>query len=116
MLHDSAESWSRGDLDGFLDDYAPDAVLAGGRILRGRDRIRESYLDSYWRGGQPEHGLRFRGLETRLVGEGAAVVLGRYELFDRSSGETAQSGTFSLTLEWSNGRWWIIHDHSSADG
>jgi uncharacterized protein (TIGR02246 family) len=116
MLHASAESWSRGDLEGFLDDYAEDAIMVGSRVLRGRDAIRRSYRAGYWSGGAPEDALRFRIVDTRVMGPEAALVLGRYELFDRQTGETTSAGVFSLALERQSGAWRIVHDHTTADG
>jgi uncharacterized protein (TIGR02246 family) len=116
MLHASAESWTRSDLEGFLDDYAEDATFAGSAgLIRGRDRIRTAYVQGYWSTGTPEDGLRFRAVETRAVGRDAAVSTGRYELFDRETGGTTASGSFSLTLRRTAEGWEIVHDHSSAD-
>lgn len=116
MLHASAESWSRGDLDGFLDDYAENATFVGSAgLTRGRARIREAYIRGYWSTGMPEDGLRFRGVEVREVGADAAIATGRYELFDRDTKETTSEGAFSLTLRRVGDGWKIVHDHSSAD-
>ena len=116
MLDASAEAWTRGDLEGFLDDYAEDAVMVGSTTLRGRDAIREAYRSGYWSGGAPEDGLRFRILDTRLIGADAAVVLGRYELFARDTGEVRSSGVFSLPMERRGEAWRIVHDHPPGDG
>ncbi len=116
MLHASAESWTRGDLDGFLDDYAPDATFVGSSgLMEGRDRIRRAYEAGYWASGTPAQGLRFQLLKVRTVGEDAAVAVGRYELFDRETRTASASGIFSLTLHRTAEGWKIVHDHSSAD-
>lgn len=116
MLHSSAEAWTRGDLDGFLDDYAPDATYVGGSgLIEGRNQIRQSYVRGYWRSGEPADALRFRALQVRTVGTEAAVAVGRYELFDRDTGAPTATGLFSLTLRRSADGWKIVHDHSSAD-
>ena len=115
MLDASAEAWTRGDLDGFLDDYAEDAVMAGTRVLEGREAIGDAYRSGYWSEGLPEDGLRFRILDTRVIGTDAAVVLGRYELFDRDTGEVDSTGIFSLTLERQGTAWKIVHDHTTGE-
>jgi uncharacterized protein (TIGR02246 family) len=116
MLHASAASWTSGDLDGFLDDYAADATFVGSSgLMEGRDRIRRAYLNGYWESGMPALGLRFQLLDVRTVGSDAAVAVGRYELFDRATDEASASGLFSLTLHRTAGEWMIVHDHSSAD-
>lgn len=116
MLHASAEAWTHGDLDAFLDDYAEDATYVGSSgLIHGRERIRQSYVRGYWRSGEPADGLRFRDLEVRTVGTATAVAVGRYELFDRDTGASTATGLFSLTLRRVGDDWKIVHDHSSAD-
>lgn len=116
MLHASADSWTRGDLDGFLDDYAEDATFVGSSgLMEGRERIRRAYLSGYWESGRPAEGLRFELLDIRIVGPAAAVAVGRYELFDQQTREATSGGLFSLTLHRTGDGWKIVHDHSSAD-
>lgn len=116
MLSASAESWTRGDLEGYLDDYAPDATFVGSSgLTRGLDQIRENYVQGYWSTGMPEDGLRFRLLEVRAVGPATALAVGRYILHDRDTDTTTATGLFSLTLQRTGDGWAIVHDHSSAD-
>ena len=117
MLHASAEAWTRGDLDRYLDDYAPDATFVGSSgLTRGRDAIRQAYIEGYWSTGMPEDGLRFRLLEVRTTGPATALAVGRYILYDRDTGDPTATGLFSLTLRHTAAGWRIVHDHSSADG
>lgn len=116
MLDASAAAWTRGDLDGFLDDYAEDATYVGSSgVVHGRERIREGYLRGFWSTGAPADGLRFPTLEVRTVGSDAAVAVGRYQLFDPGTGAQTGTGLFSLTLQKTADGWRIVHDHSSAD-
>lgn len=116
MLTASAEAWTRGDLDGYLDDYAPDATFVGASgLTRGREAIRQTYIRGYWSSGMPEDGLRFELLEVRPVGLVTALAVGRYILFDRETDEATATGVFSLTLRRTDDGWRIVHDHSSAD-
>lgn len=111
----SAEAWNRGDLDGYLAPYAPDATFVGSTgLVRGRDDIRRRYVEGYWGSGAPRDALRFSFLDLRMLDRNAAVLVGRYFLYDRESGETTSEGNFSLTLERQGGAWTIVHDHSSA--
>lgn len=117
MLDASAEAWTHGDLDGFLDDYAPDATFVGASgLIRGVDEIRDRYISGYWSTGTPEDGLRFRLLEVRTLSDGTAMAVGRYILYDRESDDSTATGFFSLVLRHGPDGWKIIHDHSSAEG
>lgn len=116
MLHASARDWTGGDLDGFLDDYAPNATFVGSSgLVEGRERIREGYVRGYWSTGMPADGLRFSALDIRAIGPDAALAVGRYELFDRETTAVTSSGLFSLILQRTADGWTIVHDHSSEE-
>ena len=130
MLHASAESWNRGDLDGFMDDYwRSEALTFSGSegVTRGWDGVKERYLRSYWAPGAERDSLRFEDLEVTLLGKEHALALGRYVLYRpegpadvvgqaEESGveEITSTGFFSLVLGWTGARWEILHDHTSA--
>jgi len=119
MLHASAASWNAGNLGGFVDDYSDDPLLAfvgSSGVTRGIDAVRANYESGYWATGAPADSLRFEDLEIRPLGETHALALGRYVLFqpDQGAGETISStGWFSLVLGVEDGRWRILHDHTS---
>ncbi|MBW3555144.1 MAG: nuclear transport factor 2 family protein [Gemmatimonadetes bacterium] len=116
MLHASAEAWNRGDLDGFLADYAEDATFVGSTgLIRGAAEIRRRYAEGYWSGGTPPDALRFEMLDVRVTGPATATAVGRYILYDRETSETTGTGLFTLSLGRIEGEWKILHDHSSAD-
>jgi hypothetical protein len=56
--------------------------------------------------------LAFTDLEIRLLGEHAALVLGRWRLTDTPE---AGSGVFTLVLQRIGGQWLIVHDHTSPE-
>jgi len=116
MLEASALSWNAGDLEGFLDDYldSPATTFVGSSLTHGPSDIRQRYLASYWRTGQPEQHLRFEDIDVRPLGDRHALALGRYVLFDPASGQTEATGWFTLVLQHTAPHVWrIIHDHSS---
>lgn len=119
MLESSAASWNAGDLSGFLDDYAVDPALTfvgSSGLLRGRDAVRDSYEGGYWASGEATDSLRFSEVEVRALGTTHALALGRWTLFQPAvSGaeEVTGEGRFTLILNWRDGSWKIVHDHSS---
>lgn len=123
MLDASAASWNAGDLDGFIDDYTEDPDLAfvgSGGVTRGIAEVRAQYESGYWSTGAPLDSLRFEDIEVRPLGERHALALGRYVLYRPAGvdapggGETVTStGWFSLVLGLDEGRWRILHDHTS---
>lgn len=115
MLDASADAWNRGDLQGFLDDYADDAAFVTSTgVIRGRDQIERRYRDGYWSGDGPPDLLSFEDIRVTPLGPDHALAVGRYILEGRDSGEETSTGIFSLVLVRTAGGWRIIHDHSSA--
>jgi ketosteroid isomerase-like protein len=54
--------------------------------------------------------LSFSQLEISELGENAALVLGRWQLERKKD---RPGGNVSLVLRRFNGRWLIVHDHTS---
>jgi len=111
----SAADWNRGDLDGFMADYARDSLtgfLSKGRIQRGYDWIREHYAPLF-REGATRDSLRFENVEARPLGADFALVTARYVL--HRGGATTSSGPFTLVMQRQPDGWKILHDHTSSD-
>lgn len=115
VLEEQAVAWNRGDLEGFMEGYwrSPELVFtSGGRVQRGwqttLDRYRATYGGSTSTMGQ----LSFFDVEIQPLGETAAWVLGRWAL-DRGTDDLG--GVFTLVFRRIDGRWLIVHDHTSSD-
>ena len=111
VLRVQAEAWNRGDIAAFMEHYWKSDELtfsSGGQTTRGWQATKDSYLKRY-----PTRELMgkltFSQLEIKPLGTDAALVLGRWQL-DR---EMPVGGNFSLVLRRMDGRWLIIHDHTS---
>jgi ketosteroid isomerase-like protein len=106
-------AWNRGDLPGFLEGYwnSPELTFAGSDgIVRGYDGLVERYRKTYPdRSAMGE--LLFSGLETRILGPEAALVVGHWQL-KRSKGDVG--GVFTLVFRRFATGWRIVHDHTSA--
>lgn len=111
----AAADWNRGDLNGFISDYAPDSsttFIASGHLRHGFDFIRGNYAPRFAPGARRDS-LRFEEFEVRPLSPSLALVTARYLLY--RNGETTASGPFTLVMESRPDGWKILHDHSSSD-
>ena len=113
-LDSSAAGWNRGEIGAFLASYRQSdstTYIGSGGLRSGFSELRERY-EPVFSGQAPRDSLRFGDIRVRGLGEGRALTIGRYTLTRRDS--VTGTGWFSLIWERIQGRWWIIHDHSSA--
>lgn len=111
----SADAWNRGDLEGFMSDYAPGSeptFVARGHLQRGHAWIRDHYAPLFAPGASRDS-LRFEEFNVRRLSPTLALVTARYVL--HRSGRITASGPFTLLMERREHRWLILHDHSSSD-
>jgi len=112
VLSKQAEAWNRGDIDAFMEHYWKSDELtfsSGGQTTRGWQSTKENYQRRYStreKMGQ----LTFWELEVTPLGAAAALVLGRWQL---KRDESPVAGNFSLVMRKIDGKWVIIHDHTS---
>lgn len=117
MLAHSAESWNRGDLDAFIDDYVPSegTTYIGSRgVLRGPAAIRQAYAPRFAPGAARDS-LSFELLDVDPIAPDALNVIATYVLARRVGGRDSVTarGPTSLLMRRAGGRWRIAHDHSS---
>jgi ketosteroid isomerase-like protein len=112
LLDESAASWNRGDLDGHLADNADSIsfMTKQGPIV-GKSRTADALRRSFFREGKPLQQLRFEQVAIRRLGDGHALVVGRFIL--EGGGQPEHSGWFSTVWERRAEGWRVIHDHSS---
>ena len=113
MLEQQAQAWNAGDIDAFMVPYwhSPDLTFSsGGKVTRGWQATLERYHQRYPT-REAMGRLTFSDIEVSQPGSNVALVLGRWRL------ERAEpiGGAFSLVLNRDDGRWIIIHDHTSID-
>ena len=113
MLDTSAVAWNRGDLEGFLSHYQPGAgttFIGRNGVVRGVEQIRGVYAARFAPGGVRDS-LSFEGLEVDLLAPDVANAIAWYRL---SRGDSLVArGPTSLVMRRADGRWRIVHDHSS---
>ena len=116
MLQRSAADWNRGDLDGFMSDYAKDSLTsyrAGAHMQYGWQPLYDRYQQNYFAPGKSRDSLSFDEVRVRALTTDLAYATARFKL---SRGDSVvASGPFTLVLQRQGDRWKILHDHTSAD-
>lgn len=118
MMANSARSWNRGDLDAFLEDYAPgDAptFVTPRTLLRGRTAIRGVYAARFAPGAVRDS-LSFELQDVDVIDTDVTHVIATYILARRLTDgrdSVTSKGPTSLLMRRIDGRWRIVHDHSS---
>lgn len=113
VLDKQRDDWNKGDIEAYMQGYCRSDQLSfasGGSITRGWDetlaRYRQRYPDKATMGK-----LSFNDVDVRVAQGPYALVTGHWKL-ERDAGPV--EGVFSVIFEKMDGRWVIIHDHSSA--
>ena len=114
LLADQAEAWNRGDLDGFMAGYWKDDRLtffSGGDITRGWQKTYDRYRKRYQSEGREMGRLEFREVQIESLGTDAAFARGRWQLTMKDA--STPNGLYTLFFRRIDGRWRIVHDHTS---
>lgn len=113
LVQTQAKAWNRGDIEAFMETYWKSEKLtfsSGGKTQRGWQTTLNGYKNRY-----PNRKimgkLTFSELEVQLLGDSAALMLGRWQL-DR---DDPIGGNFSLVWKKIDSKWLIVHDHTSSD-
>jgi ketosteroid isomerase-like protein len=112
VLRAQQEAWNGGDVRAFMDHYWKSDELtfsSGGKTTRGWQATLARYRERYPTREKMGR-LTLSGLEITPLGDAAALVLGQWKL-DRQSEPVG--GNFTLVLRKIDGRWVIVHDHTS---
>jgi len=117
MLARAAVNWNRGDLDAFMEDYLPSdstTYIGGKGLLRGPAAIRASYAPLF-ADRAVRDSLSFAILDVDPLAPGVVNLIGQYTLARRVGGRDSviARGPTSLLVRRVDGRWRIVHDHSS---
>jgi uncharacterized protein (TIGR02246 family) len=113
VIQAQQEAWNRGDIEGFMNGYAPSDTtifVSGDEVTRGWQTVHDRYQTKY--SDREKMGtLTFSNLEITPLGSDAAVVLGQWKL-DRK--QDRPHGRFTLIFRHTADGWRIMHDHTST--
>jgi beta-aspartyl-peptidase (threonine type) len=112
IVEQQARDWNRGDIDAFMKAYWPSEELtfsSGGDVERGWEGTRARYKRRY-PDRQTMGQVTFSELEVQPLDDNAALMLGRWHL----EREQPVGGAFTLVWKKFDGRWLIVHDHTSV--
>jgi ketosteroid isomerase-like protein len=113
ILQAQAEAWNRGDIDAFMQTYAPVPELrfaSGGNVTYGWKPTLERYKQRY-----PDRAamgtLTFSDLTVTQLAPDAALVFGHWQL---SRASDTPQGLFTLLVRRTPAGWKIFADHTSS--
>jgi beta-aspartyl-peptidase (threonine type) len=115
VLRAQQEAWNGGDVRAFMEHYWKSDDLtfsSGGKTARGWKATLAGYLERYPTREKMGR-LTLSGLEITPLGDAAALVLGQWKVERQSE---PVGGNFTLVLRRIDGRWVIVHDHTSRLG
>jgi ketosteroid isomerase-like protein len=116
MMRTAEAAWNRGDLESFVIDYddSSETTFIGRTVTRGN---RQAILDRYRRGYPTRAAmgtLTYSEFVVRPIGDGLAIMTGRFELKRSAEAGGGSTGRFTLVWKRTPEGWKIIHDHSSS--
>jgi len=113
LLEQQAKAWNAGKIDEFMSVYwnSPElSFTSAGKVTRGWQPMLDYYKKQYPT-REAMGFLIFDKLEIMELGGESALVLGRW----RIQGNEPTGGAFSVLFRRFDGRWVIVHDHTSRD-
>ena len=112
VLDAQRDAWNAGQIEEFMDYYWRSDELSfssAGQVTRGWHATLDNYKVRY-PSRQAMGQLSFDNLDIRLLGPDVAMVLGDWQL---NRDPDPVGGNFTLILRKLDGRWLIVHDHTS---
>jgi beta-aspartyl-peptidase (threonine type) len=112
VLRAQQDAWNGGDVRAFMEHYWKSDDLtfsSNGKTTRGWKATLAGYLERYPTREKMGR-LTLSGLEITPLGDAAAMVLGQWKLDGLSA---PLGGNFTLVFRKIDGRWVIVHDHTS---
>lgn len=113
-LSKQSELWNKGDIEGYMKTYENSDSLSFAS-KHGISYGWETVLSNYKR-GYPDRAamgqLKFELIDIKAIESTHALVLGKWSLTKEDNSNP--SGYFTLIMEYTDGEWFIISDHTSG--
>ncbi|HEY8403962.1 MAG TPA: nuclear transport factor 2 family protein [Flavobacteriales bacterium] len=112
LMAEQQSAWNAGDLENYMKAYwKSDSLCFIGKsgITYGWQSTLENYRKGYASREEMGH-LQFTNLNTELLSDSAAFVIGKWQLFRKAD---TLSGYYTLLWKRFPDGWYIVADHSS---
>lgn len=112
LLAQQTADWNSGNVEAFMDGYWRDdrvRFASGGKLERGWENVLSDYKLRY-PDGDAMGELRTVGIEVTEISNDAALVFGQWVVSARGAD---YCGLFTLLVREFDGRWLVVHDHTS---
>lgn len=110
-LQRSVAGWNEGNVEVFVGVYAEDATFARPEnFVRGRAAIRDLYAPIFMPNISRD-ALMLEQVEVTPLGKDIVLVKSIYR--NMRNGKVTRRGTTTLVMRMAEGKWRIVHDHSS---
>lgn len=114
VLLSQVDAWNRGSIEEFMEGYSKTDTLSffsGKNDTRGWQQMLDRYRSRYQGEGREMGRLSFTDLEIEILSTTSAYVRGKWNLNLRDG---AVGGLFTLILKKQDGKWRVVHDHTSG--
>jgi beta-aspartyl-peptidase (threonine type) len=107
-------AWNDGKLEDFMAEYWKSDELtfySGGTVTKGWQPTLDRYRKRYQGEGKEMGKLDFSDIRIDVISPDAAIVRARW---NQVFSDKSQGGLFTLWMRKIDGKWKIVHDHTSA--
>lgn len=115
VIDEQCAAWNRGDLEGYMAGYWRDPQMvfySGNDVTRGWQPTLDRYRRRYQGEGKAMGKLTFADVEATALAGDHGFARGRWKV-EFTDGKSAE-GLFTLLMRRIDGRWRVVHDHTSA--
>ena len=115
VLADQQAAWNDGNIEAFMTAYeeSVDTSFISDKLIKSYETVFRRYREAYGEDGTMGK-LAFSDLDFRILNVDHALVTGRFHLTRDAEADGDSRGIFTLVWARIDGKWKIIHDHTTA--